>query len=572
MATGVTLVPLLFISIAIGSAATILAWRARPEPGAKPLVALLLAQSWWSTCIIFRLRAPALETKLLWANLAWIGVVTIPVAWFFFALEYTGRDEYLRPRYVAALSIVPVLTVIFSLTGQYHDLLYIEPMGISTTGIVLFHQGGPWFWIIAAYTYVLGIFGMIPILGLLTSDAMAFRGQSAALVVGLLAPWVTNIIYLAGVLPTAGVDPTPIAFSVSGIVYLAALTRFRLLGTSPAPNKRARQFLFDRMQGGAIVVDANDYIVDLNDSCVEILGVDARSVLGSPAQDIIPEYDRLPADGPHPGHLTIGDEHGGHPYDVTSTQITNVKGTVIGRVITFHDIGEHLRQQQRLEVLNRVLRHNIRTETNVIYGYISRFEDSENAQTVKERTLRIEEIGKKGREAIELFDKTRNQAEPVDLTSLIKQSVKSACGTEPTASIHYDLPDEAVTVAGLLFPVISNIIENAVVHNPADEPNVWISATVEDHTVSVEIVDDGPGIADYELSVLEDGTETPLKHGSGLGLWIVKWGTDIAGGDVRFSQNEPTGSIVTIEVPVLCEKQTGNDGHQLTPQQTRPQE
>ncbi|WP_225317687.1 histidine kinase N-terminal 7TM domain-containing protein [Haloferax marinum] len=552
----VTLVPLLFISIAIGSAATILAWRARPEPGAKPLVALLVAQSWWSTCIIFRLRAPGLETKLLWANLAWIGVVTIPVAWFFFALEYTGRDEYLRLRYVAALSVVPILTVLFSLTGHYHELLYIEPVGVSTTGVVLFQQGGPWFWIIAAYTYVLGIFGMIPILGLLTSDAVAFRGQSAALVVGLLAPWVTNIIYLAGVLPTAGVDPTPIAFSVSGIVYLAALTRFRLLGTSPAPNKRARQFLFDRMQGGAIVVDSNDYIVDLNDSCVEILGVDQRDVLGAPAGDIIPEYDRLPDDGALPGHLTIGNELGGHPYDVMATQITNVRGTTIGRVITFHDIGEYLRQQQRLEVLNRVLRHNIRTETNVIYGYVSRFENDENARTVKERTLRIEEIGKKGREAIELFDKTRNQSEPTPLEPFLEQCVKSVCGTDPEATVQYDIPDGDVMIAGLLRPVFSNLVENAIVHNPSDDPHVWVSTSVDGGTVRVEVADDGPGIADYELAVLEDGTETPLKHGSGLGLWIVKWGTDIAGGEVQFTENEPNGTIVTIEVPVLSPETT----------------
>ncbi len=554
MATVVTLVPLLLASVAIGSAATILAWRARPEPGAKPLVALLVAQSWWSTCIIFRLRAPVLETKLLWANLAWVGVVTIPVAWFFFALEYTGRDEFLRPRYVGSLSVVPVLTIVLSLTGQYHDLLYIEPVGVSSSGVILLQQGGPWFWIIAAYTYVLGIFGMIPILNLLTSDAVAFQGQSAALIVGLLAPWVTNVLFLAGVLPTAGVDPTPIAFSVSGIVYLAALTRFRLLGTSPAPNKRARQFLFDRMQGGAIVVDANDYIVDLNDSCVDILGLDTRDVLGAPAQDIIPEYDRLPDDGALPGHLTIGDELGGHPYDVMATQITNVRGVPIGRVITFHDIGEHLRQQQRLEVLNRVLRHNIRTETNVIYGFVSRFEDDEHAKTVKERALRIEEIGKKGRDAIELFDKTRNQTKPTSLHALLEQCVTSVREDDSEATVHWELPDEDVDVAGLLRPVFTNAIENAVKHNPSDDPHVWITASVDDDHVIVEIADDGPGIEEYELAVIEEGTETPLKHGSGLGLWIVKWGTDIAGGDVQFTKNDPTGTLVTIEVPLLSRK------------------
>jgi sensor histidine kinase regulating citrate/malate metabolism len=49
--------------------------------------------------------------------------------------------------------------------------------------------------------------------------------------------------------------------------------------------------------------------------------------------------------------------------------------------------------------------------------------------------------------------------------------------------------------------------------------------------------------------VLDSGTETALQHGSGLGLWLVKWGTEIVGGSVSFDRNEPTGTVVTATVP-----------------------
>ena len=547
------IVPLLFVSVAVGAAAGILAWRQRPEPGATPLVALLVGQSWWSVCILFGLREGTVAARLFWTNWAWVGVVAIPVAWLLFALEYTGRDEYVRPRYVAALSVVPALTVLLMVTDRYHDLLYLRPYGVRVDGIVQVAHGGPWYAVVAGYTYLLGGAGMVLVLGLLTSDAATFRSQGAALLVGLLAPWLTNALYLADVLPTSGIDPTPIAFSVSGVAYLSAISRYRLFGTNPAPRVRARQLIFDRMQEGALVVDTNDYVVEVNDSCLDILDVRADDVLGVPAADVVPEYDRLPAEGTLAGHLTVAAASGSRSYDVTATRINNVRGSVIGRVITFHDVSRHLRQQQRLEVLNRILRHNIRTETNIIHGYVDRFADDEDARTVKRRALRIEEMGQKGREAIELFDEGRAGSDPKPVGRLLEQCVESVRREYPAVSVEYDCADPDARVAGLLSTVFENVVENAAEHNDGDDPHVRITARQESDRVRVSVADDGPGIAPYELTVLEDGTESALKHGSGLGLWTVKWGAEIAGGTVDFTENEPRGSVVTVSVPVFSD-------------------
>ncbi|MFB6123069.1 MAG: histidine kinase N-terminal 7TM domain-containing protein [Haloferacaceae archaeon] len=540
----------MLVSIAVGTAATILAWRQRPEPGAVPLVALLVGQSWWSTCIVFKLQATTFDAKLLWTDLAWIGVVVIPVAWFLFALEYTGHDQYVRPRYVALLSVVPAITVVLALTSQFHHLLYVRPLGVETNGVVQLEQGGAWYWVIAGYTYLLGLFGIVPLAGLLTSDATTFRGQGATLLVGLLAPWVTNVLFLAGALPTSGIDPTPVAFSVSGVAYLNALTRFRLFGTSPAPNTRARKLLFDRMQEGAIVVDRNDYVVETNDSALDVLGLDSRDVLGRHAGDVVPEYDRLPDDGALPGYLTIGDPSGGRQYDVTVTRIRNVRGRAIGRVVTFHDVSQHLRQQQRLEVLNRALRHNIRTETNVIHGYADGV-PNDDARIIKERALRITEIGRKGQEAIELFERGREDRTPKSLVTLLEQCLATVREAYPEVTVDFDRPDRDVAVAELLTPVFSNVVENAAEHHSGDDPHVRVTVRFDGNRVRVDVSDDGPGIDDYEIAVLDDGTETALRHGSGLGLWIAKWGAEIADGTVRFDSDGETGSTVTVEVPVL---------------------
>ena len=551
MASATPLTLVLLATVAIGVTAALLAWRERPDPGALPLVAMLAGQSWWSTFLIFQVQASTLEAKLLWVNLSWVGVVVIPVAWFLFALEYTGRDQYVRRPYVALLSVVPVVTVALAATGAHHDLLYVESRLVERGGSVVLSQTvGPWFWVVTGYTYLLGLLGSIPLLGLVTSDAVPFRGQGVALLVGTLAPWLSNVLFLAGVIPTDGVDPTPIAFSVSGAAYLGALTRFRLLGTSPSPARYARHLVFERIHEGAIVVDSHGYLVHVNERAADLLGADRREVLGRPASEAVPGYEALPEAGPAADYLTVATEDGRCQYDVTVTRLTDAHERFVGRVITFHDISEHLRQQQRLTVLNRVLRHNIRTETNLIQGYADLLGDGDETAIVKRRARRIEEIGEKSREVIDIFEESRGRTETVPLGVLLEGCVETVREAYPATTVEYESDTEEVRVDSVLESVVANVVENAAEHNTSADPYVRIRVERAGDRVRVVVADNGPGIGDAELRVLKRGTETPLEHGSGLGLWLVKWGVDIVGGTVEFSANRPSGSVVTVEAPV----------------------
>ncbi|WP_135366284.1 PAS domain-containing protein [Halosimplex halophilum] len=79
-------------------------------------------------------------------------------------------------------------------------------------------------------------------------------------------------------------------------------------------------------------------------------------------------------------------------------------------------------------------------------------------------------------------------------------------------------------------------------------PSVTITATDDgEGTVELRIADDGPGISQAELDVLADREETPLKHGTGVGLWLVSWVVERSGGELDFDTG-PDGTTATVRL------------------------
>mgnify|MGYP002338512777 CR=1 FL=1 len=543
------LVAALSVSIFAGSAAAILAWREGNKPGARPLAFLLIGQVWWSISSFFRIQAATVETKLIWLMVLWVGVVAIPLGWFLFALEYTGRDRYIQPMYVGILAVIPFATLILVATGGFHNLFSVSAVGFTDAGILRFEYQGLWYWVVAAYTYILGAGGVLLLLELIVSQAYTFRKQALALLIGLIVPWSTNLLYLLGVLDL-GIDPTPIAFSTTGVLYLVALKRFHLIKASPAPNKRARRLVFDGVQEGTIVLDIEDHIVDINEPALETFELDRRETLGTPIAETIPEYEDFPEEGKLNNYLTVENETGERDFELTVKKIESISGKDMGKLITLSEVTDFIRQQQRLEVLNRVFRHNMRTETNLILGHAEEL-DREEADIIKERALRIEDFGEKGKDAIELFSQAREESDPRSLDRMLRGCISDVSERFQEANIEYQNQGLDVSVEGLLVAVFENAIENAIEHNEADNPLVTVKSQVSEDSATIDIVDNGPGISEYELSVLSEGVESPLKHTSGLGLWIITWGVDLVEGTVSFVENDFGGTTVRIEVPVV---------------------
>jgi two-component system, LuxR family, sensor kinase FixL len=150
---------------------------------------------------------------------------------------------------------------------------------------------------------------------------------------------------------------------------------------------------------------------------------------------------------------------------------------------------------------------------------------SEYLASINQQSVRAGQILSRVRDFVRRSDDHRTLC---DLTQLV---------TDTLALVRADLRSHHVTVA-TSFPdepacvladsvqiqqVIVNLISNAceVMESQAvARRNIWISLTVSNETVSVEILDSGPGLADNMQDQLFDPFYTSKNNGMGMGLTI----------------------------------------------------
>jgi len=217
-------------------------------------------------------------------------------------------------------------------------------------------------------------------------------------------------------------------------------------------------------------------------------------------------------------------------------------------------------REQRLGVLNRVLRHNLRNEMTVILNYAELLRETADdgrtekaASTIVETGRDLTDLSEKARQIEDALDDEALGLREQEVVAIVEGIVADLREEYPDAEITLTAPDtQQVAAVESLWIAIRNVCENALEHTDADEPRVDVTVETEERDgegrVRIAVADNGPGIPDQEKNVLVEGEETSLQHGSGLGLWLVYWVVDKSRGTLVFDDNDPRGSVVTLEL------------------------
>ncbi|ELZ23577.1 putative signal-transducing histidine kinase [Halosimplex carlsbadense 2-9-1] len=549
--------PFVLLAAIVGSGVAAFVWVFRDTPGAKPLSAFVAGASLFALAQGMALASPGLAGKLRWSSVAATVSVVLPAAWLLTVLAYTDSDRSVDRRTLALLLVEPLLFAALVWTNDAHNLVWADRwIETSAASAYLTEEFGLGMWAHVGYSYLLIAVGGLELVRLNFRTTDFFRSQGTALLAAMFVAaslWASSLF---GLVPPR-YDLGGFGFVFGGLVMTAALFRGRLLSITPATRQLGREAVVDEMDDRIVILDDADRVVDVNPAAARLLEVDPQAVVGTPIEAVAPGLaSAIDAGSTGQADLELDGPDGRRYYDVRVSPLYRSYGGVAGRVVSFRDVTDRRQHEQRLDVLNRVLRHNLRNELNVVAGNAELLrQDVEETDDVRRRLDRIEEtvdgvvarsekIGHVSRMVDEECDRAFAATERVDS---LADGVEAA---HDDVTVTVDLPERLTVVGGpCLERAFEELFENAAEH-AGEDPAVEVRATdCPGEFVEIRVADDGPGIADQERTVIEAGRETALEHGSGVGLWLVNWVVRECGGSVEFA-DDGDGCTVALRLPL----------------------
>ena len=225
-------------------------------------------------------------------------------------------------------------------------------------------------------------------------------------------------------------------------------------------------------------------------------------------------------------------------------------------VVEGRDITARRRRRQHLQVLQRIIRHNVRNDVTKLRGWTGQLAAATDSDERESHVGRIGRILDSWHEMTEelsrvqkLVERDRSEYRTVAVESLVTETVDRQQEAHPEAEITASLPKTSpgavpVVVGG----AIDRAVDNAVEAVTDGRPEVTVAAAADGDWVEIEVAGDGPEMPDIEASVLETGEETPLSHGRGIGVWMIRMLVTQSGGGITVDTTD-AGTTLTFRIP-----------------------
>jgi signal transduction histidine kinase len=210
-------------------------------------------------------------------------------------------------------------------------------------------------------------------------------------------------------------------------------------------------------------------------------------------------------------------------------------------------------QANRLEVLNRLLRHEVLNALTAIRGYATLADggDREARAVIEEYSDAIERTIEEVKYLTRSARLSEGRAGSVDLGGCLARSVETVREAYPEATVSVDAPREGPTVIAnaRLERAFTHLLENAVVYSTEAEPTVEVAVRARANAVRVSVRDRGPGLPERQQRLLETGEVTRYDDPrAGYGLNVVRLLVESYRGSIETDVGAD-GSTVTVVLP-----------------------
>ncbi len=567
----ISLIPLIFGTLAPAFLALYI-WHNRRAESAAVLAAMMMMLALWSAAYVMELASATLETKAFWNNITFIFIAFTPLAWLFFAVEYTGkRQAWLPKNRLRLIMLIPISTIIVIFSPLRVPLFWVTQELVREGEFLLIRgENGWWYWYVhAIYSYICLLAGFILLIRALLKWPRQYRWQMIWTLLAVLVPWIANIITIFKLLPIY-IYLTPFAFSVTGLGLTFAVVRHRMLDLVPI----AREVVIEGMDDGVIMLDALNRVVDINPAAISLLNLNEESVgrdygqVLSSFPELVEKYKIL---APYKDEARIGQNGSRRWLEFKRTPLTDKKGNPLGSIIVVRDITQLKNTQEILqdardaaEAANRAksaflasMSHEIRTPMNAVMGMSGLLLDTSLTEEQREFAETIRSSSDSLLAIInEILDFSKIEAgrlelenQPFDLRECIESAFDlittqaSQKGLELAYMIDPQTPEAIYGDVTRLRQILVNLLSNAVKFTEHGE--IVMEVHKQGYLLHIFVRDTGIGIPADRMDRLfqsfsqVDSSTTRKYGGTGLGLVISKRLAEMMGGTM-WAESEGT--------------------------------
>lgn len=575
-----TLCYIRFLSVILAIALIPFLWRKRRSRGATYLLFFEILATIWAFSDAMEAAAPSVHSKLFWSQLGYIGITNSAVMFLMFSLAYSRNYRFSSHRWLYLLFVIPVLTIIIAFTNESHHLLWTDITVLPGSNNSVYYYGA-WFWVNVTYQYTILVSGLVILIAGAWRTYSRHRAQSWLLIISVILPFCASILYVFKLLPVKGVDFTPIAFILSGIIIAFSLYRLDLFNIVPIAHRQT----IDNLDDGIVILDSQDRIVNLNPAFMKITGKTmeelrkkdmnaALSYFKLSNKDFTEEYEFR-------AESTIGRDTDRRIFELRLQPVTDGHSNRIGHLIIARDItlnkmileavsesnierSKELAEKEKLikdlDAYARMVAHDLKNPIGAISSLTYLIEDAIKSDKTTDAAEMVEMVRSESSKMTRIIDdllvlsrlrKEEIRIARIDIDLIIREAVQRQHNLINRKEAVINLPETWPEVYGhsqWVEQVWTNLINNALKYG-GHPPVINISwENTADGYVRFRISDNGKGLPPESINRLFNDFErlgNKDSDGTGLGLSIVKRIVNKMGGEITAESSNRNGEGCT---------------------------
>ena len=354
----------------------LLAWYQHASLG-MPVLLVLSGNFLWLFGFGVAVGMDDYASHLFWTGFQYLGAGILMIGMITFSLNFIGYSRWMNGRSLLLVSAVPVLGALLACTNAWHHLFWTEAHLLLYNGIALMKfDYGPGFWVYLSYNYLVVIFSAVVFWRGPRQPSGQQRWPAALIMlVGILLPLLSNILYLAWLNPFSTLDLSVLGYSVAGLFITGGLLYTFLQDMLAIPRNK----LVQDMPDVVLVMDARDRIRDVNTAALKMIGLPEIEIIGQTLQqlrkndaaelELLRRYQyTLEAQGEVLLEMPGGALH----FNFRLTPLYDWTNKLSGRLIVLRDTTELYKRENalkdantRLEDLNTRLLNEMATRENM---------------------------------------------------------------------------------------------------------------------------------------------------------------------------------------------------------------